>query len=365
MKLKHAFLFLILFACSDNDQEQTILLNSLEATLLEKLATISQSAESYFDGYDYMTTHPIYVIVKTDLNDAWHGYFINPSKAHTGSVKLTDAQSYGMSIHRNDAFVEAALTELGGGLFRFYATIDQEEYFLAQYEQGSWTHPYLQYKDRDSNLLPGLIVHEVLHIYQLNNWNYQLEQNLPEYPLTQETLELHLLLHDLMKDAYFIPESQYDEYLRYYVAIWSELIRIDPSDRRYTETMGIVQELTEGSARYIEHFALAESFFPGINDDPTHGWAAFVENPSSKLELRQALIWRGFYHQGAIATRMLKKAGLPIETEFARGQTPYHVAKSHLALSENELKSTLATAKSLVNWGDYVDHATRLLALPD
>lgn len=335
-------------------------LSEYDRAAIGKISVIAQVAESYFRGYDFSYTHPTYLIIQSPVSDDITGYLINPHVVPEKARKLTNQDSKGLNIYSYDEETDEVRAAINDGLFSLDFTWRDRSILVVNFQkfEGSF---YLDYKDQNDNGIPGLFIHELFHVFQFATWDVSLHQD--EYPVSLELLELSLLQFDLMTDAYFVDESEYTQYLRYYVAIWDKMISIDPSEDKLVLNMGTNQELVEGTARYIEHFSLKGTFFPTINNDPTHGFAEFLDNATTALEVERTLFFRAWYHQGAIATHMLKSLDVDVETKFFFGETPYQVAKTYLAMTEAELATELEAAKAQVTWADYQTRAQQLLEI--
>lgn len=357
---------LILSSCRpDDDSVQYAETPPFDRTVFSKIGELSGKTSQIWDGYDYLSSHSAYLIFTEDDGTFGRGYFINPAVIPQGSVKVDPAESDGLEIYRNDGYFEEAAAELEGGIFSFDFEVDGVSHFLLQ--DNFFDSFYNDYKNQDNNYIPLVMAHEMFHIYQFANWAVPDEwiQDIENYPLDEEMIALHLLLFDLMKEAYHAETSEEQlAYLRYYISIRAEMARLDPTETQLITTMGTYQELMEGTARYVEHFSALNSIFPEINNDPTHGWGGFLEAVDTSSALRVALAFRIWYHVGAAVTHLLASQNVEVESKYRNGQTPYQTASEFLTLSDEQLQYYLEEARTKVNWNIYQQRAADYASLP-
>ncbi len=366
--MKHPFIAILaslfFLACSEStpEPEAPFEIDAFDQTALDKVAEIAAVAEDYFTGYDHMLTNPYYLVINHPSSSEQSGYLINPT---VSTEDLHEIMTEGpLVVFREDDLIDDALNHLNGGLFSFDFEVGGVPQLAVNYIQVPGF--YFDYKDQDYNMIPGILVHEMTHIYQFERWTmrdrFVSDQ---DYPLTAANIPLHLLLQDLMMDAYDVEDVEYDDYLRYYVAIWQQILATDTTTEEVIANVGLYHEFLEGPARYIEHFSLKDTFFPAINDDPSHGWRDAIANATDAATLRQGLIRRGPYHQGAIVCHMLRAQGVDLENQLIAGRVPYEITMDYLQPSTEALDQAFASAQSLVNWQEYLDEGDRLSLLLD
>lgn len=353
--------FFLFVRCSD-DKENIVITDPFEIKTFEKLNVMADAAPELWTGFDYLKTYPIYLIISNANQQK--GYLLNPANIPTGSI--APESSFGLNLYRNDAFLETANAILAefDTFIDFYFEIEGNDYFLIKYTESD--NFYFKYKNQDDNYIPLVITHELFHIFQIDQWMLVPGkiQDFNNYPITPVLIALQLLMFDLMEEVYQLENNvDLETYLKFYVSIRAEEIKLDTSSNQLVTNMALAQEWREGTARYIEHFSAFNSIFPAINTDPTHGWGAQLDMVSDETSVRQVLAFRIWYHTGAAVTHILQKLGLNIETGFAQGLTPYVIAKDFLALTDNELNEYLEMAKTKVTWADYVKRAEEIFSL--
>ncbi len=227
--MSHKFLFLIsvtaltLFACSESEPEPKapFEIDAFDQTAIDKVAEIAAVAEDYFAGYDHMLTNPYYLVINHPSNGEQSGYLFNPTVSTDDLHEImTDGP---LVVFREDNLIDDALNHLNGGLFSFDYTVGGVPQLTVNYIQVPGF--CFDYKDQDYNMIPGILVHEMTHVYQIASWN--MRQGFvsdQDYPLTADNIALHLLLQDLMMDAYHVEDIEYDDYLAYYLAIWQQIL---------------------------------------------------------------------------------------------------------------------------------------------
>jgi hypothetical protein len=359
---------IVLMACND-DRERTSYasVTAQEKTVFEKLALISPEANNIWSDYHSLTQQPAYLIF-TDLSGKGiKGYVLNAPKSFTNNMLPVDPEeAFGLSLFQSNDFLTAAETSIGeGGIYTIDLDLNGTTFFAMKdfYIENF----YNNYKDQDNNFTPLVMTHEMFHMYQFDNWDLPDDwvQDFYGYPTDKEQIALHLLLFELMKRSYFI-DNELDkiEYLKYYVSLRTEMITKDTSTAKLVKSMGTNQELIEGTARYVEHFAALHSIYPSINQDPTHGWEGYLNDVADNTSLRVALAVRIWYHVGAAATNLLKEAGVDIENAYKTGKTPFEVASDYLKLSNEDLTEYLQSAKDKVDYPAYLADAESLSKLP-
>ncbi len=360
MKKLRPLLCLLLLACSSDDDPQLFFEPSeFDSNVLNKLAESTPLVATYFEGYDFPLTRPYFILMDHTASGETTGYIVNPAFEIPASQRVNTSGE--IEIYRYDEIVAQAKEDMQGGLFAFSYVINGVSHFLANYTVKDGF--YWEYKDKDFNAVPGLVIHEMMHMYQFESWTFPGTNTQGEYPLSEEIVTWHLLLYDLMSAAYKVEAEDYDKFLGYYVAIWDRLLSLDNTDEQVMLNQGHGIEFIEGPARYVEHFILKDTFYPSINDDPTHGWRNALATATDAPTLQQGLLRRGFYHQGAIAIHMLKTRGVNVEDQLISGTTPFETARQYLNMSSTDLETALADAQAQVNWDQYQEEAVRIFEI--
>lgn len=364
---------LYLFACTPDEEMMNEnfgeALSAEEMGFMTKLLQIEAEVENIWTGFNCLRDYPIYILTGTD-----QGIYINPPTSHlTQSEKIAKGiEGFAtLNLYRNDEVLALVKQELAGD--RFFAFTQYEGFPLYAYELSQpRTDFYSSYKNRNGHFHASIFYHELFHVYQLIKNNALFlgnnnQQNVTEYPLTEETLPLLILLFDLMMDAYHQDDpAQQLRYLQYYVSILHGLEQIDPTADKLIRRHGFYQEKIEGSARYIEVFATLEALNNNTVDDPSHGFKTFAENATMFSEVRIVYAFRIFYHTGAGALHLLKTLDHPNleESMLIPTNTPYDIAADFVEMSDSERAQALEEAKMAYDWEAILTRAEFLLELP-
>lgn len=363
---------LLSFACSPSDKtviEELEELAKEEQDYISKLMTVEAQINDIWNGFNCLRDFPIFIITEPD-----QGIFINPPSSQLAESKKITFELSGfesLALYRNPNMLAVAQAEVPGNQFFSFSNHNGLPFFVFELSTPG-TDFYSSYKNRNGHFHVSIFFHELFHVYQLikNSSRYlspEREQNILDYPLTEETLPFLLLLFDVMSDAYH-QETEADQlkFLTYYVAIQQKLSQLDNTANHLVRNHGFYQEKTEGAARYVEVFATLHTIDNNTIEDPTHGFKEFADAIATSTEVRTVYAFRIFYHTGAGAIHLLKELDHPnLEQSFLiPTNTPYDVAKSFLNISDAELNIALEEVKTLYNWEIILSRAEFLLDLP-
>lgn len=361
------FISLLAIACKESEVIFTI--PTTDEAIFRKVQQMSDKAEEVWPGYNYINTKPAYLILKDDDGGNPRGYLLNPVlPLPAGSRKVADDQSFGLMLYRKDDFIADAEVILGEfGIYDFdNLTINGEKYFLMRQRKKSDYTFYEKFKDVDGNWFPLILIHEVFHTYQINEWQFPTGgiQDFNNYPLTTDVLTYELALFDLMKTAPQIKgATAAKEALGKYLVLLEQLISIDPSPNELILNTSNFEQWLEGSARYTEDFSALQSIYPTINGDPTHAWGTYLDELTSGELIRSIFVKRIWYHVGAGAIHLLKEAGVPVQQKMMQGITPQSLASALLNLSDQQKQDILLNLTSAFGWNAYTSRATYLHSL--
>jgi hypothetical protein len=358
-------LFLLFTGC--NEQNLTQLPGEEERDVFKKMALAMEAIPKYWQGYDIKST-PLYITFKANGSLPARGYLLNVPDGITlpeGTSALDGYEKFGLNLYRNDQLLQstAELVDVGGGL-KFPAYIYSNTTFIAfEHTDTPGAIAYLNFKTQNNNWIPLFSIHELFHVYQIKqNWNKQGQKfDVAGYPFNRNLLTFYLYLWELATEAYSLKDIKaQDDFLKHYVVIKTAMKDLDITEEQLVTSMGDYQELLEGTARYIEHFVAAETYFPTINEDPTHGWSATLNANPSKNTIRNAFSHRMGYHVGAIVTKILLARDPSVIDRYRNGETPYQVAQDYLRLNESQLQSIMS---ELVLRTEWLEHSLRADAL--
>lgn len=322
---------------------------------------------SVWKGFECFNEFPIFILTEEN-----NGIFINPPTSEiANSEQITSSLLGGPNLYRNEDILESTKDYLADSPI-FWGYLEYPDHTIFVYHLSEIADNfYNNYKNRNGYFHVAIFFHELFHAFQLLKNNNQFlgdfgQQDFLGYPLTSESLPLLLLLFDTMIDAYHQSAGdQKKQFLSYYVAIQSELEKIDTSANSLIRTHGFYLEKLEGTARYVEVFGTLNSIDNNTIEDPTHGFNDFANSITSSLEVRQVYARRIFYHTGAGAVYLLKELGLSNVEDLMLipENTPYDVAANFLNLTSEESNDLLEEVKARYNWEDLLERSQFLLGL--
>ncbi|MFA0960432.1 hypothetical protein AB9P05_01360 [Roseivirga sp. BDSF3-8] len=143
------------------------------------------------------------------------------------------------------------------------------------------------------------------------------------------------------------------KHLTYYAGLRYEMLRIGYPTTGQVRHVWLEGERIEGAARYIETFTAEATFFPTVNDDPTHSYSEALTNPTHFGAIDYALFNRSRYHIGAIVTHFLIKLGVDVEATYRAGITPYEATLKLLESDDTDLANVAIEARSALDYEHY------------
>jgi hypothetical protein len=342
-----------------NPTDSTQTTPTIEAIDQKFFKELKQAGDVYsknevWDGY-YFATKSMYLIFADESNKFQRGYIINPATTISGATKLEGAKTEGLNIYRYDKMMNEAKTvlEKGNQVFEFNFKIDGKDYYLQKYNEqdvNSLRHQSLSYA-----------THEVFHVFQIEKWKQQHGiQDEKNFPLNQESISLQLL--EIKIADKFPKETNKDQirkYLEMFVAVRSKEIEIDKSSKKLVKNMANYQELSEGTARYVEYMTNKEIF---SDFDPTfHNESS--SNIQRKEEFRTAFAFAIWYGTGAALAYMIDQLSDNLEKDCIKEITLYDQAVKIVNLTDAQKESRLKEAKTEFKWEELQKEAKRLLEL--
>lgn len=370
--LSNSFLFalvLTIISCSDDSSETPsgIAISNHAATQFSNLANVAEEVQRLWPTYDYLTTFPILLVLDEPDATAPHGYIINaPDQLPEGSELVNESLTNGYIAYRNNTMADLAIAELGEfSRFLFEFPYEGTIYFVI-YDKPREDYFYDEYKDRTGAWESMVLAHELFHKFQFDQWQISDAwiQNTSDYPFETELLAWHLYYYDLMADAHLATNhAEAVSFARQYVAAMSKMQSLDTSEEQLVSSMGTYQELIEGSARYIETYSVLPEAFPGVHQDPTHGWRDILDNATEEGAIRTAIAFRLWYHSGAAATHLLQLLGLDVPSAYAAFKTPFELTSGYLGLDEATLAEIQDEIVNDASWSGYEARAAELMVV--
>jgi len=148
--------------------------------------------------------------------------------------------------------------------------------------------------------------------------------------------------------------------LSMYIAIRSKEIEVDPSSKKLVKNMANSQEVSEGTAKYVD-YTLSKDLFE--NFDKTYEVMS-LGDITSKKEVRSYFAWGIWYSTGAAVVYMLKQKGVNVEEGVKNGKTLYQLASETMNLTNSQKESFLNLARTEFEYSTTIINETnRLLSL--
>ncbi len=362
-------LALTIISCSDDSNETPsgVAISNQAATQFANLASVAEEVQRLWPTYDYLTTFPILLLLDEPDATTPQGYIINaPDQLPEGSELVNESQTDGYIAYRNNTMADLAIAELGEfARFLFEFPYEGTVYFVI-YDSPREDYFYDEYKNQTGAWESMVLAHELFHKFQFDQWQIGGEwiQNTAEYPFETELLAWHLYYYDLMADAHLAANpTEAESYARRYVAAMTKMQTLDTSEEQLVSSMGTYQELFEGAARYIETYSVLPEAYPGVHQDPTHGWRGILDNATEEGAIRTAIAFRLWYHSGAAATHLLQLLDVDVQSAYQRFETPFSLARDYLRLDEAALSEIQAEIINSSAWLGYETRAAELMVL--
>ncbi|MEQ9301780.1 MAG: hypothetical protein RIF33_24580 [Cyclobacteriaceae bacterium] len=370
--LRKSFLFALVLAiisCSDDSNEgpSGVSISNEAATQFSNITNVAAEAQRLWPTYDYLSTFPILLLLDDPDISTTQGYILNaPDPIPQGSELVSESQTAGYDAYRNSDMAQLAIQELGEfGRFLFEFPYEGTVYFVV-YDKPLKGYFYDDYKNLTGGWVSMILAHELFHKFQLKQWQISQEwiQNTQDYPFETELLAWHLYYYDLMADAHLASNAtEAESYARRYVAAMTKMHSLDPSEEQLVTAMGTYQELFEGSARYIETYSVLPEVFPGVHQDPTHGWRDILYNATEEGTVRTAIAFRLWYHSGAAATHLLQLMEVDVQSQYVNFVTPFELASQRLNLNDATLSEIQAQITNDASWSSYEARAAELMLI--
>jgi len=333
---------------------------NIDKKLFKQLSDLFETinAQKIWNGFD-MKNQQLYFVYADKDDHPIRGYIVNPHKQFSGMTKLSNADSYGMDIYSFDR-VKGQMTDAinkVNGTYDLNYSFEGSRYHLVKYDD------YFV----ESNQAATLTVHEVFHAFQGMygadwEWIWGAKQDSDNYPLSKEMVALQVLSLSLMKDMPKITDTEkLKEYLKMYVAIRTEEMKLDPSRDKLVKNMANPQERGEGTANFVEEWAYHLTYDKNktfVDFDPHNIESRYWHG---EQYIHGFFTWDIWYKTGASAVYCLKMLGANIEQDMKDGKTPFDVAEAYLKLSTDEKANYLNRAKQEYDWNKSLQSAEKYM----
>jgi len=322
------------------------LAETVDESFFERLNKVGEEYKKndIWKGYDFasMPQYLIYTTGAEGKETAVRAFLLNPPKPIEDAKELQAKENKGLKVYRYDKVMEQGLDVLkkGNGFYDFDFVIEGQKFYLQLYKDNH----------AQGHEDVALNIHENFHSFQ-NSWDFVpgFLQDQANYPLTKDLIALQLLtlqvLKGLPQDA--LSKDKAMDLVKQYVAIRSREITLDPSATKLVKNMANFQEHGEGSAKYIELRALREGLDSTDNFIPEFSGYG---SETTAQELRFSFAFGIWYDTGAAITYLLDILDVNIESEYAKGKTPFDVAENLVKLSDSEKAIALEKAQSQNDW---------------
>jgi hypothetical protein len=361
-------LMITFVSCNDDKDEIEVLIPTEDELIIHKIEAMGREANLLWDGFDYIQTEQAYFILTDDDGNNPRGYLLNPSlPLPVGSIKLTNMQSAGMNLYRNDGLLTDALNSLNGSIWQFssFSVNELPCFLIRQRPKPTYTF-YDFFKDGSGDTwLPLVMVHEMFHLFQINEWTMGAPlYDGSEFPLTNEVLTHQLALYSLMEEAHKIttPDAARKALTEYAVLI-KAMAAVDPPLENVILSVSSANAFIEGSARYVEHFSALKTSYVTINDDPSHGWHQYISSATTSTQVKLAFAARIWYHVGSASIHLLALNEVNVFDQMQDGKTQYEIAVNFLNLTDEQYQTTLNEIMSRPSWSEYQEQAEYLTSL--
>ena len=334
-----------LFSCAQSFQTKT--LNETDSKMLEQLVAVfdifrSQSAEIWNQNFrlDQMSL----LLVRKGKNRDLYGFLVNHPKPESFQriEKVELAESLGLPpvyklkpLPRKDAIAQIPN-------FDFQFELNGANVFLLKYAD-PFVDPYL---NPFHEIWPLFLTHEAFHVVQLHWQQPYDEQDIEGYPLDQTHLALIMLEDAALKMSMEAAQTENMEYLRYFLAVREERIRLYPE---VTE-LDFAQERHEGTAQYIQH-RLGELL--QNSDFHLQSFPAQLEMYSQigvHTTVRNTAAFGRFYATGAALCYLLDELEIRWKERVEQGESPYQVLRQSLRQKLDMGPDDLLKAKQKLNF---------------
>ena len=315
-------------------------------------ATVEQLLVSVSDGYEridgewpgfvpneYPTAFPVFSggeLISTILLN-------HPNPGAVGEAVALDTTDLAFdSAHRVDTPTDPSNLELISS-YELWAPIGDVESFAVRVDPDDPTGIF----DPADPFFPVLVLHEMFHRYQFDNWLLPLtEQDIDGYAWNPENLEL-ALLEELALDAAVTAtdDEARTEAAEHFLAI--RQTRLANDDRVNLDEF---QELIEGTARYIEH-ALgyrSEDFGTDTLLHNEDNFDADLTRTFTASSLKEEFGVGRFYGSGAAVTHLIRDDfGVADASErLQNGESPSEILSGVLQLDAPEIGALVVEARA-------------------
>jgi len=380
-KLNFIFIILLTVSCSTDEEKEIIEeiivdpcenfseeLSDSELDYITKILIVDEEINNLWNDFNTLREDPIFILTEID-----QGIYINPTASQLeASIPICNEIGgfENLLIYRNEAILEFSKPKVEGEAHYAFAVFEETPLYIYDITEEPPLDFYSEYKNRNGHYHVSVFYHELFHAYESKNHELYFAENFTQsffqFPITDSTLPLLLLLFDVMIDAYHLENNnQRIKYLEYYVSIQNKLNEIDPSGNNLIRNHGFYLEKLEGTPRYIEVFSTLNSINNNTIDDPTHGYENYNLTISSNIEVRQVYARRIFYHTGAGVINLMEKLNYPnIDESFlSPDDMVFEIAETYLNMSNSEKENTLEEVKLLYDWDSLVLRSDFLLSL--
>lgn len=304
-------------------------------TMLENLAVLYRSTAGVWPGFDPME-HPTVVALR-DGSAVTGAVAINhPDPKALGTAAPIDTGDAPFTAHFVSELVDAGALErvaafefnsMQGGVDSFVMVADPTDSFL----------------DPEAPEFATTYIHEMFHRYQFASFNESRFQDFENYPYTAANLELAALEGRALTEALRAETDQArDEAAERFVAIRMARRAAAPEVARLDDG----QEISEGSARYIEHRVASEDFGAAYHQGNVDS-GEIPTDVSTQFGVKETFGFGRFYATGAAVLDLLERMGVPdYAARVEADEPPATILADALGVTDADVDDLVAAART-------------------
>ncbi len=320
---------------ANNDDTATGEVDAAVTTMLNNLAVVYRDTEGVWPGFD-PTEHPTVVAMRNGSTVTGAVAVNHPAPDALGNAELIDTGDAPFTAHY--------VTDLADP-----ASLDKVQFFEFNSQQGGVDSFVMVADPSDSILAPTApefattYIHEMFHRYQFANFNESLFQDFENYPYTKENLELAALEGRALTEALRAEtDAARDEAAARFAAIRMARRAAAPEVGRLDDP----QEISEGTARYVEHRVAAEDFGAAYHRGNVDS-GEIPTDVSAQFGVKETFGFGRFYATGAAILDLLHRMEVPNYTDRVEAnEAPATILADVLGVTEADVADLVAEAKT-------------------
>ncbi len=301
----------------------------IDQVVLQQAATIFAQFREHSDQIwtaNYRLDQMPIIFVRADAQgNPMYGYLFNhpdPESVPSAQLVETDPALNLPPVYRLTEFVNAEQIRMLP--FDFFHSIGETRTFLFKYADAG-TDAFSAPNSAD---WMRFVIHEGLHRDQFDRWNEPQQYFNPDYPLDGDNLA-HIVIEQRILSAALQTgdAAEREALLQQFLAVRHYRI----SQNGIVANLDNVQELIEGTARYIEYRYDDVMEFDDVDRNfPQTEYLKIALDSSNAGFLRDEVTFGRFYATGAAIGTLLDRIGVEWHELAENGQTPYDILSNVL-----------------------------------